>query len=165
MDEHVLNITVERLKHRKIGMLLQRSGFYNDHGWKRFVKSLNELTPSGKREVDLVIFRPTEEEFVHCGNSYPPVYAARKLRPASLFEVLSAIPTEYDARKKFCELLGNNFILMVHGHYASSWLGRSFVYAKCEYGALRSIDCGVLSSRSHTWYAGFRNSTQTAPST
>ena len=159
MTEIRKRLTVQRLKHSSLDSLLRQKGFYpGDYGWGDLIRSWNRLTPTKPREIELVFFRPKEEEFVQFCKIEPPAYAERKLVPASLFEILTAIPerTAEAGRRALCAELGSDFVLMVHGHYTKRWLDRGFPYIQGKYGWKLEFGTSILTSRRWSWYAGFR---------
>jgi len=158
MTEIVKRLTVERTRHATLEALLRQKGFYSDYGWENLLKRWNKLSPTKPREIELVYFRPTEEEYGNFFKTEPPVYHNRKLLPASLFEVLAAIPgaNNQTARKEFCAELGSNFILFVHGHYTTSGMARGFPSVEGRWGWNLDFGTNILTSRKSCWYVGFR---------
>lgn len=159
-EEIVKLLNVERQKHSSLDHLLKKKGFYpsNDRGWDPLIKSWNKLTPTKPRAIELVFFRPSEEEWKSNTKESLPAYTQRKLRPASLFEILAAIPdeTQREEQKQFCVELGKDFIIMIHGHYTTSWFSRGLPYIHGEYGWNLKFGTNILTSRKWCWYAGFR---------
>ncbi len=159
--EIVRRITAERLKHSELERLLNHKGLSSnsDYGWNWTLKRLNKLTPTKPKEVEIVFFRPTEEEWKPFTSSEPEAYAARGLNPASLFEILAVLPDDdcgIDRHKPFCEMLGGDFGLYVHGHFSTSWHSRSYPLVSGRYGWKLEVQMDSIALRHSSWYAGFR---------
>ena len=154
--------TASRLKPTELESLLTRKGFRanSDYGWKPTLNRLNKLTPRAPRDVEIVFFRPTEEEWKAFPKSEPEAYKGRGLRPASLFEIMALLPDNPSRSLKlnepFCEMLGGDFSLHIHGHYTNSWLGRDSPVMTGRYGWKLDLEMGLLTPRTACFYAGYR---------
>lgn len=166
MESFSRTAVVARLYHSKLPALLEEKGFYNEYGWRRFLSHANQLAPNMFRKIEIVFFRPEENEFHLTDKIDRQIFARRKLYPGSLFEVLAAIPDGQNGRERasLCKQLGNEFIIFAHGHYVNSWLGRQYLYVSGEYGSFDRVSYGVITSRSVSWYVGYRPVPNTTPS-
>lgn len=115
----IKRLTVQRGKPSELSGLLYDKGFPNSYdGWRRTIKSLNPLSATKSREIEIVCFRPTKEE--HSSFENPPeVFAKRKLVAASLWEMLALLPDHkgYGSRDSFFEEFGKVFVMFAHGHW------------------------------------------------
>ncbi len=159
MSEITKRLTVGRGRPNDLGGLLSAKDFWNDFdGWRSLIRSYEPVSPTKPREVEVVIFRPTEEEHEHWREKVPPVFVERKLKPASLFEILALIPShkDHDARKEFAEQLGDESFLFAHGHTDKSFLGCTPAYFAVKYGRLEFKSGGLHTSHTRCWYSGYR---------
>ena len=125
-----------------------------------FLKYLNKVKPAPAREVEVVCFRPTEEEHKNHRKKEQigETFAAHKLRPASLFELLALVPDDRDrdARTAFVQEFGEYAFLFAHAHHNTTWLGNQPAYLAIERGFIRHCSVGILCAAAASWYIGYR---------
>jgi hypothetical protein len=166
MESFSRTVVTARLYHSKLPRLLEEKGFYNEYGWNRFLRRSNQLAPNMFRKIEVVFFRPEEQEFNFGENIDRKAFTRRKLFPGSLFEVLAAIPDrkDYKERAEICKQLGDEFFIFAHAHYVDTWFRRQYFYVSGKYGSFDQVSFGVMTSRSVSWYVGYRPVPNTKPS-
>lgn len=163
MDDKIFRLSVQRTAHATLDHLFSERGFNNQgHGWDSALRTLMKVRKTKVREIELVIFQPTKAERVSdlFVNSEPPVYAHRGLAPASLFELMAPIPSQFNwkDRKQFFAQFGTRFFIIIHGHFTEGAFGRVFPWLGTNrIGVVElQVGAGLITDPQSVWYAGFR---------
>ncbi|HVM58845.1 MAG TPA: hypothetical protein VMT80_00730 [Candidatus Paceibacterota bacterium] len=160
MADIVKRVIAARGGRRELRELLRRKGLYRgDRQCKMLLKGLNEFQRRDPREIELVFFRPEKDEHRTIGIGAPLAYVARRLRSASLWELLPAVPdvSEYQERRAFIQEFGVNFVMFAHRHYAPTLVSDESPCIYTKNGVLQELAVSGPCPHTACWYVGYRS--------